>query len=127
MKKPPPKYLSKREREIMDIVYRLGEAGASDVSRRMEDDPGYDSVRVTLGILAKKGHLTYRRENRRHIYSPTVPREKASRSAVQGLVRTFFEGSPSKAILAMLDESSARLSDEDLDEIAAWLEREKKS
>lgn len=127
MKKRLPTYLSRREREIMDIVYRLGEARVSDVVNRMEDDPGYDSVRVTLGILAKKGHLRHRREGRRYVYSPTVPRDQASRSAVRNLLRTFFGGSPSRAILTMLDESSTHLSREELTEIAAWLEKDKKS
>ena len=120
-------HLSRREREIMDIVYQLGEASVSDVASRMDDDPGYDSVRITLGILTKKGHLKHRREKRRYIYAPTVPREKASRSAFLNLLRTFFGGSPKKAILSMLDMSSSRLSEEELDEIADWLEKEKKS
>ena len=119
--------LSRREREIMDIVYRLGEANVSDVVRLLDGDPGYDSVRITLGILTKKGHLQHRREDRRYIYSPTVSHEKASRSAVLSLLRTFFSGSPKKAILAMLDMSSSRLTQKDVDEITAWLNKEKKS
>ncbi len=127
MPKLSPRRLSRREREIMDIIYQLGEASVSDVVSRLADNPGYDSIRITLGILTKKGHLTYRRENRRYIYSPIVSRENASRSAVRSLLRTFFGGSPRKAILTMLDMSSSRLKKEDLDEIAAWLEKEKKS
>jgi predicted transcriptional regulator len=119
--------LSRREREIMDIVYRLGEANVSDVVRLLDGDPGYDSVRITLGILTKKGHLQHRREDRRYIYSPTVSHEKASRSAVLSLLKTFFSGSPKKAILAMLDVSSSRLTQKDVDEITAWLNKEKKS
>ena len=120
-------HLSRREREIMDIVYRLGEASVSDVVDRMKDDPGYDSIRIILGILTKKKHLSHRRENRRYIYSPTVPREKACRSAVRNLLETFFSGSPHEAILTMLDMSSSRLSQEEIDELEAWLEKEKKS
>ena len=127
MAKRTEKYLSRRERQIMDIVYQLGEASVSDVVDRMEDGPSYDTVRVTLGILARKGHLRYRKEKRRHIFSPTVRREEASRSAVRSLLRTFFEGSPSKAILAMLDSSSARLSKAELDEIEKWIQKEKQS
>jgi len=119
--------LSRREREIMDIVYRLGEASVSDVVRLLDDEPGYDSVRITLGILTKKGHLLHRREDRRYIYSPTVSHEKASRSAVLSLLKTFFSGSPKKAILAMLDMSSSRLTQKDVDEITEWLQKEKKS
>ena len=92
----------------------------------MEDSPGYDSVRITLGILAKKGHLKHRKDGRRYIYAPTVPLDKASRSAARNLLRTFFSGSPSKAILTMLDVSSSRLTKKELDEIAAWLDEEKK-
>jgi predicted transcriptional regulator len=127
MKNPPHAHLSRREREIMDIVYELGEASVADVLRRMADEPSYNSVRVTLGILAKKGHLKHHSDGRRYIYSPTLPREKASQSAVTNLVKTFFDGSPSRAILRMLDMSSGRLTDEELDEIAEMIEKGKKS
>ena len=127
MPKSPHSKLSRRERQIMDIVYKLGEASVSDVQDRIEDDPGYDSIRVTLGILAKKGHLIHRRDGRRYIYSPTVSRQRASRSAARNLIETFFGGSPSEAILTMLDVSSAKLTERELEEIAALIEREKKS
>jgi predicted transcriptional regulator len=127
MAKSPHAKLSRRERQIMDIVYKLGETSVSDVQERIEDDPGYDSIRVTLSILAKKGHLTHRRDGRRYIYSPTVSRKRASRSAARSLIETFFGGSPSEAILTMLDVSSAKLSEKELDEIAALIEREKES
>ena len=126
MTKHPYCTLSRRERQIMDVVYRLGEATVSDVVRLIDGEPGYDSVRITLGILAKKGHVEFRREDRRYVYFPTVPHEKASRSAVLSLLKTFFGGSPKKAILAMLDMSSSRLTKEDLDDIAARLDKEKK-
>jgi predicted transcriptional regulator len=106
----------------MDIVYQLSEASVHDVAERMSDDPGYDSVRVLLGILAKKGHLTRRRDGRRYLYSPTLSHAKATRSAVQNLLHTFFQGSPSKAILTMLDMSSRRLSQRELDDIATELD-----
>ncbi len=122
-----PGKLSRREREIMDIVYRLGEAGAHDVARQMPDGPGYDSVRVTLGILGKKGHVKHRKDGRRNVYSPTLPRERATKHAVKNLTKTFFKGSPSKAILSMLDMSSTRLTEKDLDEIAEWIENDRKS
>ena len=111
----------------MDIIYRLGEASAANVARQMRDDPGYDSVRVTLGILEKKGHLEHRQDGRRYIYSPTVPHERATRAAWRNLLRTFFKGSPSRAILTLLDISAARLSREELDEIAEKIEQERKS
>lgn len=114
---------SRREREIMDAIYHLGEAGASDVARHLEDDDGYDSIRVTLGILEKKGFLTHRRDGKRHIYRPTVSREEARRSAMSHLMSTFFHDSPSSAILAFLDMSSENLTSEDLDEIARHMEQ----
>ena len=126
MERPDAADLSRREREIMDIVYRLGEAGASEVCARMRDDPGYDSVRVTLGILERKGHLKHRQDGRRYVYSPTVPHQKATRSAMRNLLQTFFRGSPSKAVLSLLDMSSERLSRSELDEIAEWIENERK-
>jgi predicted transcriptional regulator len=110
----------------MEVVYELGEASVHDVAGRIHDDPGYDSVRVTLGIMTRKGHLHRRKEGRRHIYSPTVPHARATRSALRSLLRTFFGGSPSKAILTMLDISSERLSREELDTISKILEKEKK-
>ena len=117
--------LSRREREIMEIVYRLGEATASDVTSALPDKPSYDTIRVTLGILERKGHVKHRRDGRRYVFTPTVPADRASRAAMRSLLRTFYRGKPSAAILTMLDESSARLSKEELDEIAEWIERER--
>jgi predicted transcriptional regulator len=118
--------LSRREREIMNIVYELGEANVSDVCGRMEDDPGYDSVRITLGILTKKGYLTHRRESRKYIYMPTVPHKRASHSAAKNMMRTFYNGSPKKAIMAMIDMSSSKMTPEELDEIASYIEEERR-
>jgi predicted transcriptional regulator len=128
MKKRSPdgKSLSRREREIMDIIYQLGEVSVGDVADRMAEAPSYDSVRVLLYILTQKGHLTHRKDGRRYIYSPTVSHSRAVRSAMRGLMNTFFSGSPSKAILAMLDMSSNKLSKADLDRIADMIEKGKK-
>lgn len=123
MKKPLHTHLSRRESQIMDIVYRLGEASVSDVVARMPDTPAYNSVRVTLGILEKKGYVRHRQEGQRYIYRPAVSPEKATESAVSHLLKTFFGGSPSKAILTLLDMSSERLSQEDLDQLAQWIEQ----
>lgn len=118
--------LSRRERQIMDAVYRLGEASAADVRRQLPDDPGYDSVRVTLGILEKKGFLTHRQDGQRYVYAPTISHEQATESALRHLVRTFFRGSPSKAILALLDLQATPLTQDQLDELQASIERAKK-
>jgi BlaI family penicillinase repressor len=125
MPQPTPTRLSRREREIMDIVYRLGEAGVHEVVNEMGEDLSYDTVRVTLYILERKGFLVHHQEARRYIFRPVIDREKASRHAVDNLLRTFFEGSPSKAILTMLDVSSERLTQRELDEIAELIERKK--
>lgn len=110
----------------MDILYRLGEAGAAEVVEHLPDRPAYNSVRVTLGILERKGVVGHRREGARYIYSPTVPPERARESALRHVVRTFFRGSPSKAVLTLLDSPSTRLSQEELNELAAWIEAAKR-
>jgi predicted transcriptional regulator len=116
---------SRREREIMQILYRLGEGSVADVVGLMPDASSYDAVRLTLGVLTEKGHVSHRREGRRYIYRPTVPVTHASRSALQQVTRTYFRGSPHKAVLAMLDAAARRMSDEELDEIADWIRKAK--
>lgn len=125
---PVPEHpaLSRRERQIMDVLYRLGEAAAADIVAALSDRPSYNSIRVTLGILERKGYVTHRQDGQRYVYSPTIPAERAGRSAVRHLLRTFFDGSPSRAILALLDGESRRLSPAELDEIAATIERARK-
>lgn len=119
-------HLSRREREIMGVIYQLGEASVSDVVARISDEPSYDSIRVTLGILTNKGQLSRYAQGRKYIYRPTIPREKASRSAVKRLLQTFYSGSPSKAIVAMLDMSSGRMTEKELDEIEAMIRKGRK-
>ena len=126
MPQPPQHELSRRERQIMDILYRLGEGGAAEVVEHLPDRPAYNSVRVTLGILERKGVVRHRREGARYVYAPTVPAEQVRDSALRHLVRTFFRGSPSKAILTLLDSPSTRLSPEELNQLAAWVEAAKR-
>ena len=114
---------SRREREIMESIYRMEEASAADVARHLDDQDGYDSIRVTLGILEKKGFLAHRRDGKRFIYQPTIPREQAQQSAMSHLMSTFFKGSPSSAILAFLDMTSEKLTAEQLEEIAEHIEQ----
>jgi predicted transcriptional regulator len=126
----PQNDLSRRERQIMDVLYRLGEAGAAEVVTHLPGRPPYNSVRVTLGILERKGIVRHRRDGARYVYAPVAPAEKVRESALRDLVRTFFRGSPSKAILTLLDSPSTRLSPDELNELAAWVEaakREKRS
>jgi BlaI family transcriptional regulator, penicillinase repressor len=126
MPQPIQNGLSRRERQIMDILYRLGEAGTAEVVRHLADRPAYNSVRVTLGILERKGVVRHRQEGARYLYAPTLPAEKVRESALRHLVRTFFRGSPSKAILTLLDSPSTRLSPEELNQLAAWVEAAKR-
>ena len=117
--------LSRRESQIMDVIYRLKEGTVSDVVSMMPDEPGYNTVRVTLGILEKKGFVRHRQDGQRYVYSPTVPVERARRSVMSHILRTFFQGSTSQAILALLDTSSGTLTQADLDEISRWIEEAK--
>jgi predicted transcriptional regulator len=121
MGRPSREQLSRREREIMNALYRLGEASAAEVAAEMQAEEAFDSIRVTLGILEKKGHLKKRRAGNRNIYAPGVPLSRAKRSALRNLLHTFFEGSSSKAILSLLD--SSKLSGKELDEIEALLRK----
>ena len=115
-------HLSRRGSQIMDIVYRLGEATVEEVRRHMPDDVSYDSVRVTLGILEEKGHLVHRREGAQHVYRPTVPADKASESALRHVLKTFFGGSAPRAVSTLLDMSAAELSDGELEKLARLIE-----
>ena len=123
-RKPVPESrLSRLERSIMDALYRLGQGAVADVVRAMPGEPSHDSVRVTLGILERKGWVDHRREDHRNVYSPTVPISRARRRAARHLTRTFFGGKTSRAILALVDMSSDELTGEELEEIAARIER----
>ena len=115
--------LSRRERQIMDVLFRMGEADVHEVQQRIPDRPSYNSVRVTLGILGDKGHVQRRKEGRRYVYMPTVTQKAESEGVLKQATHTFFKGSPSEAILAMLDMSSKQLTDDELDEISAWIDR----
>lgn len=119
-------HLSRRESQIMDVIYQLGEASVSEVVERMPDRPAYNAVRITLGILEKKGYVKHRQDGQRYIYAPTVPVERAKRSAVSHLLQTFFEGSSQQAILTLLGMSADRLTKDDLDEISEWIEHARK-
>ena len=118
--------LSRREREIMDVIYRLGRATAQEVRDRLSDPPSYSAVRALLRILEDKGHLNHRQDGPRYVYAPTVPREKARATALRQLVRTFFDGSAGAAAAALLDLSSSDLSDDELAQLEALIERARK-
>ena len=110
--------LSRRERQIMGIVYEHGRATAADVRERMPDPPSYSAVRAMLRILEDKGHLRHEQDGPRYVFLPTVPREEASENALRRLVRTFFGGSPEGAMAALLDLEGDQLDEEALQRIA---------
>jgi predicted transcriptional regulator len=106
--------LSRRERQIMDIIYRRGAASAAEVHAELPDAPSYSAVRSALRLLVQRGQLKHEQQGPRYIYKPTVPREQARRSAIAHLVRTFFNGSRAQAAAAILEMSDTRLSEDDL-------------
>src|SRR5882724_10420778 len=114
MSKTPSHALSRRERQIMDIVYAQGEASAAGVHAALPDPPSYSAVRALLAILIDKGHLKHRSEKGRYIYIPTRRRAQVGRSALRSVLDTFFEGSLEKAVAALLNGSETRLSQEEL-------------
>src|SRR5436190_9414010 len=118
--------LSRRERQIMEILYQRGKASASEVRELMEDAPGYSAVRAMLRVLEEKGHVRHQAEGLKYVYVPTVAREKAKRSAVKHVLDTFFNGSPEQIVAALLDVSSTRLTREELDRMSQLIEDAKK-
>jgi BlaI family transcriptional regulator, penicillinase repressor len=126
MKPGSPLDLSRRERQIMEAVYKLGSATVSDVMAEMPDPPSYSAVRAMLGKLESKGYLEHRQDGPRYLYFATVPRQEARDSALRRLVRTFFDGSPEKAVSALLGMSAGEMSDEELDRLSALLQEARK-
>jgi predicted transcriptional regulator len=121
MPKPPgtpPHTLTRRERQIMDILYRRGRATAGEVMEELSGDPNYSTVRTQLRVLEEKGHVEHEEIGLRYVYSPAIPRNAARKSALRHLVDTFFEGSPENAVAALLGGEGSKLTDEQLDRIA---------
>lgn len=123
MDESPYAELSRRERQIMTVVYRKEEATAEEIREGLPDAPSNSAVRATIRILEDKGYLTHRKEGRTHVYRPTVSPEEAGRSALQRLKQTFFDGSASKAAATLLSLPSSDLSDEELDELSQLIDR----
>ena len=126
MKKDAQRNLSRRERQIMDILYRRERATAAEIHEAMADRPSYSAVRAKLRVLEEKGHVRHQEEALRYVYLPTVARDTARRSALRHMVSTFFAGSVEDAVAALLDLSAARLSEQDLDRIARMVEEARK-
>jgi len=126
MRKDPLTALSRRERQIMDIVYQEGRASVTDVLGLLPDPPGYSAVRALLRVLENKGHLRHVLEGTRYVYLPTLPADRARRSALRRLCETFFEGSTEKTVAALLSISKDDLTDEELDRLARLIEDARK-
>ena len=126
MKKPKPNTLSRRERQIMDILYKLERATVADVLGRLTGKPNYSTVRAQLRVLEDKGHVQHEEHGLRFIYVPTVPRHIARRSALRHLVETFFEGSAEKVVAALLGGEVSRISQEELDRLARLIRKDTK-
>ena len=126
MQKDAHRNLSRRERQIMDILYQRGRATAAEIHQALPDAPTYSAVRAKLRVLEEKGHLRHEEEALRYVYVPTTSRESARRSALRHLVSTFFEGSAEAAVAAMLDLSAANLNSEDFDRIQRIIDQARK-
>jgi len=118
--------LSRRERQILEILYRRGKASAADVRADMDDAPSYSAVRAMLRVLEEKGHVKHQAEGLKYVYLPTVTRERAKRSAVKHLLDTFFNDSPEQIVAALLDVSATRLTRAELDRMAQLIEKARK-
>ena len=115
--------LSRRERQIMDIIYQRGEASVAAVLKDLPAPPSYSAVRAMLRILEDKGLLSHRKEGPRYVYSPTLARQRAARSALRRVLQTFFDGSTEHAVAALLDISEFELSDAELSRLASLIEQ----
>ena len=115
--------LSRRERQIMDVIYREGQATATEVLAAIPDPPGYSAVRAMLRVLENKGHLRHVPDGTRYVYRPTLARERAGKPALENVLETFFDGSTEKAVAALLDLSRSELSSQDLDRLSELIEQ----
>jgi predicted transcriptional regulator len=123
---PDNNTLSRRERQIMDILYRRGSATAAEVQRYLPEAPSYSAVRALLRILEDKGHLKHAYDGPRYVYTPIVSRPVAQKSALRQLVKTFFDGSTSNAVAALLDMSGDDLSENELERLSKLVEQAKR-
>jgi predicted transcriptional regulator len=117
--------LSRRERQIMDVVYQQGRVSVADVHEALPDAPSYSAVRALLRILEEKGHLSHTEDGKRYLYAPTQPRPQAARSALNQIVQTFFGGSVERAVTTLLSSADTNLSAEELERLAALIDQAK--
>lgn len=114
MPKSPAPHLSRRERQIMDVLYQAGRGTAADVKAGMPEAPSYSAVRTMLRILEEKGHVRHELDGPRYVYIPTIARDKAKRSALKHVVNTFFDGSAAQVMTALFELSPRELGDDDI-------------
>ena len=119
----PVPSLSRRERQVLDVLHRLGRASAADVREALPDPPSDSAVRTHLRILEEKGHVHHEQDGPRYVYLPVQTREAAGRNALRHLMRTFFDDAPERAVAALLDETSSDLSDDELDRLDDLIQR----
>ncbi|HYR88727.1 MAG TPA: BlaI/MecI/CopY family transcriptional regulator [Terriglobia bacterium] len=126
MPKQPHSALSRRERQIMDIVYRRGRATVGEVMAELSGEPSYSTVRAQLRVLEEKSQLRHEEHGLRYVYIPAIPRHTVRQSALKHLVDTFFEGSAEKVVAALLGRESSRISEDELERMAQLIEKAKK-
>jgi predicted transcriptional regulator len=119
-------HLSRRERQIMDIIYQQAEATVAEVRKLLPDPPSYSSVRALLSVLEKKGYLKHKEQGRRYIYYPTVALDRVKRSALKHLMETFFDDSAERVMAALLNIRGVKLSEKELEKMARLIEEAKK-
>jgi predicted transcriptional regulator len=127
MNSQPHNDLSRRERQIIDILYSQGRATAAEVQAALPEPPSYSAVRAMLRILEEKGHVRHEQDGPRYVYLPTVGRDNAKKSAMRHMLHTFFDGSAEQAISSLLGDPAARLSDAELDRLASLIDRARKA
>ena len=127
MSRPPLQDLSRRERQIIDILYAHGRATAAEVQAALPDPPSYSAVRAMLRILEDKGHIRHEQDGPRYVYLPVVARDSAKKSAMRHVLQTFFDGSASQAISALLDDPRASFSDAELERLARMIDKARKA
>ena len=119
-------HLSRRERQIMDVLYRVGKATAAEVQAALPDPPGYSAVRAMLRILEEKGHIRHEQDGARYVFIPTLKRDAAKKSALRHLVNTFFDGSASQVMAALFDLSARDLDEQELERLRQLIDEAEK-
>ena len=126
MPKPETPKLSRRERQVMDILFARGQATATDIHDALADPPTFSATRGVIRTLEEKGHITHKEQGLRYVYLPTVPVDRARKSAVSHLLSTFFNDSPARLMAALLDSSSTKLTGDDLKQIEEMIRKSRK-